>query len=160
MIRIDDRCVMSRDDIPGENMVCPSGIKGIGKTKEEKITEVLEYLKDYHTGTGNAIISEEIENVLNLDRRTLQRYIKELRGRGIPICSGSKGYYYAANQDEINRTVAWLNSMVTGVSNSRTGLLYAPLNPFRKDRKIKIVIQNDGGDDEEFYVVAQKSIRK
>jgi hypothetical protein len=35
------------------------------------------------------------------------------------------GYFYAANQQEINGTVCRLNNLIVKISNARTGLLYA-----------------------------------
>ena len=70
-----------------------------------------------------------MQSLFSIDGRNLRRKISSLRQDGIPICSDEDGYYFADNQKEINRTVCRLNGMVTGVSNARTGLLFASLFP-------------------------------
>ena len=48
-----------------------------------------------------------------------------MRQDGHPICSDETGYYYAESQKEINATICRLNTLVTKISNARTGMLYA-----------------------------------
>ena len=43
--------------------------------------------------------------------------------KGEPICSDYYGYYYAANQLEINATIAQLNSRIRSIADARDGLL-------------------------------------
>lgn len=73
-----------------------------------------------------------------MDGRGLRRKISALRQQGYPICSDDSGYYYADSQKEINQTVCRLNGLVTGVSNARTGLLFASLFPAKVDLDITI----------------------
>ena len=87
--------------------------------------EINKYLKRNHTGSEKAVFSEELERLFSMNGRTVRRIISALRQDGHPICSSCKGYYYAKTQDDVNDTVSRLNELVTGVSNSRTGLLYA-----------------------------------
>lgn len=87
--------------------------------------DILDYLKDHHRGTENAVFSKELEQHFSLEGRSVRRIISKLRQEGNPICSGPNGYYYAVSQREINETIARLNELVTGVSNARTGLLYS-----------------------------------
>lgn len=91
----------------------------------DKKTAIRDYLKEYHTGRDNAIFSRELEKIFSLDGRNIRRNISKLRRAGWPICSDQNGYYYASNQHEINATICRLNMLVTMISNSRTGLLYA-----------------------------------
>ena len=91
----------------------------------DKRTAICNYLKKYHTGRENAVYSRELERLFSLDGRTLRRKISSLRQDGHPICSDETGYYYAENQNEINATICWLNTLVTRISNARTGMLYA-----------------------------------
>lgn len=91
----------------------------------DKKTAICNYLKKYHSGKDNAVLSRELERLFSLDGRTLRRKISSLRQDGHPICSDETGYYYAETQKEINATVCRLNELVTHISNSRTGLLYA-----------------------------------
>ena len=91
----------------------------------DKRTAICNYLKKYHTGRDNAVYSRELERLFSLDGRTLRRKISSLRQDGHPICSDETGYYYAENQKEINATIYRLNTLVTRISNARTGMLYA-----------------------------------
>lgn len=93
----------------------------------DKKTAICQYLKKYHTGRERAVYSRELQRLFSIDGRGLRRKINSLRQDGCPICSDERGYYYADSQDEINGTVCRLNQMVTKVSNSRTGLLYASI---------------------------------
>ena len=91
----------------------------------DKRTAICNFLKKYHTGRDNAVYSRELERLFSLDGRTLRRKISSLRQDGHPICSDEAGYYYAENQKEINATICRLNTLVTRISNARTGMLYA-----------------------------------
>ena len=91
----------------------------------EKKTAICGFLEKHHTGREKAVSSKELERLFYLDGSSLRRYINRLRQDGNPICSDENGYYYAANQQEINATVRRLNGMVTHISNARNGLLYA-----------------------------------
>lgn len=104
------------------------------------------YLKEHHKGKANAIHSQDLQRLFSIDGRNLRRKISNLRQDGIPICSDEAGYYYADNQREINKTVCRLNGMVTGVSNARTGLLFAQLLPAALNVDITICLE--GGDVE------------
>lgn len=91
----------------------------------DKRTAICNFLKKYHTGRDNAVYSRELERLFSLDGRTLRRKISSLRQDGHPIYSDETGYYYAENQKEINATICRLNTLVTRISNARTGMLYA-----------------------------------
>ena len=95
-----------------------------GKAMDKK-EDVRDYLKNNHKGKDKAVFSNELEQLFSLDGRSVRRIISELRKEGCPICSDHKGYYYAQTQQEVNKTISHLNELVTGVSNSRTGLLFA-----------------------------------
>ena len=91
----------------------------------DKRTAICNYLKKYHTGKENAVFSRDLERLFSMDGRTLRRKISSLRQDGHPICSDETGYYYAESQKEINATICRLNTLVTKISNARTGMLYA-----------------------------------
>ena len=91
----------------------------------ENPTVICEYLRKNHGGKKNAVHSRELQRLFPGQGSTLRRNISLLRQAGYPICSNQNGYYYAENQKDINDTVLRLNSLVTGISNSRTGMLYA-----------------------------------
>lgn len=108
-----------------------------------KQDEIRLYLKNNHTGQDKAVFSTELERLFSLNGRTVRRIISGLRQDGYPICSSCKGYYYAKTQNDVNETVSRLNELVIGVSNSRTGLLYARVPQVQPMVEITIRI---GGD--------------
>ena len=64
-----------------------------------------EYLDLYHKGEANAVTSRELECAFRMRGSELRREINALRGDGIPICSFDGGYYYAATEEELRRTI-------------------------------------------------------
>lgn len=102
--------------------------------------EICMYLRENHTGQDKAVFSRELEQRYSLNGRTIRRIISSLRKAGHPICSNCKGYYYARTQDEVNDTVCHLNELVTGVSNTRTGLLYARIPKGKSVVEIRISV--------------------
>ena len=110
--------------------------------------EILNYLKVSHRGEEQAVSSKELEQLFSLEGRSVRRIISALRQEGHPICSSQKGYYYAASHQEINETIARLNEFVTGISNSRTGLLFAKASQNYPTIEITIRVkeERDGPD--------------
>ena len=110
----------------------------------DKKATICAYLKEHHTGKSRAILSRDLQRLFSIDGRNLRRKISSLRQDGYPICSDESGYYYADNQKEINQTVYRLNGMLTKVSNARTGLLHASIQP--TPVTIEITVFMNGGD--------------
>ena len=110
----------------------------------DKEATICAYLKEHHTGKRRAILSRDLQRLFSIDGRNLRRKISALRQDGCPICSDESGYYYADNQKEINQTVYRLNGMLTKVSNARTGLLHASIQP--TPVTIEITVFMNGGD--------------
>ena len=113
----------------------------------DKSTALYVYLKKYHTGKEKAVPSTKLERLFSLSGRNLRRKINRLRQDGVPICSDQNGYYFAANQEEVNATVFRLNGLVTKISNARTGLLYSSLLG-ELPLPIEVTIQIDDGGGE------------
>ncbi|MBQ3424648.1 MAG: HTH domain-containing protein [Eubacterium sp.] len=122
--------------------------KNKGDCAMNQKTDVLNYLKGNHRGEEQAVSSKELEQLFSLEGRSVRRIISALRQEGHPICSSQKGYYYAASQQEINETIARLNEFVTGISNSRTGLLFAKASQNYPTIEITIRVkeERDGPD--------------
>jgi hypothetical protein len=110
----------------------------------DKKATICAYLKEHHTGKNRAILSRDLQRLFSIDGRNLRRKISSLRQDGYPICSDESGYYYADNQKEINQTVYRLNGMLTKVSNARTGLLHASIQPTPVTIEITVIM--NGGD--------------
>ena len=106
----------------------------------DKQTVLHEYLKQNHAGKSNAVYSRELQKIFRIDGRNLRRKINALRQKGIPICSGDTGYYYAQHQQEIDETVCRMDGIVATVSDARTGLLVASILP-PTDSKVELIIK-------------------
>lgn len=137
-----DSCVCCGNYVPEGRMICPMCEERIVRGTDKK-SAICIYLQEHHKGKANAIHSKELQRLFTIDGRNLRRKISSLRQDGIPICSDEDGYYFADNQKEINRTVCRLNGMVTGVSNARTGLLFASLFPATINVDVTICFGDD-----------------
>ena len=94
------------------------------KSSELNIEERLcEYLKMNYRGSGNQVSSKQLEAFFHVKGTEIRRMVNSLRCKGEPICSDYYGYYYAANQLEINATIAQLNSRIRSIADARDGLL-------------------------------------
>ena len=123
-----------------DSCVCPS----CATHGTDKKATICAYLKEHPTGKSRAILSRDLQRLFSIDGRNLRRKISALRQDGCPICSDESGYYYADNQKEINQTVYRLNGMLTKVSNARTGLLHASIQPTPVTIEITVIM--NGGD--------------
>lgn len=79
----------------------------------DKITAILRYLHDHHMGANKAILSRNLERYFELDGRSLRRKITSLREEGYPICSGPKGYYFAASEEEFISYLCWRHNITS-----------------------------------------------
>jgi hypothetical protein len=80
------------------------------------------YLYEFHRGEQKAITSKNLCNLFHLNDKSLRNMINELRIDGTPICSSSKGYFYASSRDEVIKTIKHLSHRVDGINNALFGL--------------------------------------
>lgn len=73
-------------------------------------------------GEENRITSGEICLLANLTGATVRKIVNENRAKFIPIASDGKGYFIAENPDELNHTIAQLNSRIHMMIKAREGL--------------------------------------
>ena len=102
-----------------------------------------EYLELYHKGEANAVTSRELECAFRMRGSELRREINALRGDGIPICSFDGGYYYAATEEELRRTIRQLRSRIKKIAHAERGLTKA-LEQFTDSGQISLPL--GGGD--------------
>lgn len=96
----------------------------MSKAPQFNIEEALcEYLCRNYRGAANPVSSKQLEAVFHVKGTEIRRLVNSLRSNGEPICSDMDGYYYAANQHEINATVAQLTSRINKIARARDGLL-------------------------------------
>lgn len=80
------------------------------------------YLKTHCKGKENAVKSPDLEAIFYCKGTEIRQMVNECRCRGVPICSGSTGYYYATEEKEIERTIANLSSRIKNIEAARNGL--------------------------------------
>lgn len=80
-------------------------------------------LKTKHNGEENAVKSPVLEKCYHCSGAEIRKQINELRCNGIPICSTSKGYFYASSVSEAESTIAQLDSRVRRISAARNGIM-------------------------------------
>ena len=85
-----------------------------------------EYLEKYHKGSNSPVSSKTLEAVFHLKGTEIRKLVNSLRCKGEPICSDYYGYYYAANQHELNATIAQLSSRINQITKARDGLVNRP----------------------------------
>lgn len=81
-----------------------------------------DYLKMNCRGSDKAVSSKTLEAAFCVKGTEIRKMVNSLRCKGQPICSDFYGYYYAANQHEIDATVAQLNSRIRKIAQAKDGL--------------------------------------
>lgn len=109
-------------------------------------TDLSEYLRTYHSGKENQVSGRRLSKAIGVSERSLRRLIHGLRQDGEPICSDVHGYFYAAEQKELNGTIRWLNEYIMKVGCARNGLLCARVMKNEKNVvcTIRTTIHSDG----------------
>lgn len=85
-------------------------------------TKLKAILEKNHKGKSNAIKSFQLERLTNLTGSQIRERVNELRCNGVPVCSGRSGYYIAALREELNHTIAQLNSRILQINKAIKGL--------------------------------------
>ena len=79
-------------------------------------------------GGASRITSGEIRSLTNLSGATVRKIVNESRSKFIPIASDGNGYFIATEPDELNHTIAQLNSRIHMMIKAREGLKKAQKN--------------------------------
>ncbi len=79
-------------------------------------------LEQNHKGKSNAIKSFQLERLTNQTGSQIRECVNELRCSGVPVCSDRSGYYIAASREELNHTIAQLNSRILQINKAIKGL--------------------------------------
>lgn len=94
----------------------------------EKKQMICNYLQKNNIGKNSAVHSRELELLFSLNGRTLRTIIHTLRQEGHPICSSSRGYYYAGNQDEVQRAAARLGALASKIASAQDALMNSSIS--------------------------------
>ena len=87
--------------------------------KKEQLAEVL---RTVCYGRKNAMSAEHLISATHTSATVLRNQINRLRCEGVPIASGSEGYFYAATAGEIYATIRDLKKMQAGIDRAVCGL--------------------------------------
>lgn len=106
--------------------------------------EVVSYMKAFHYGESQAAHSRKLEKKIGIRSRELREVVSRLRMGGVPICSSDYGYFYAADEEELNRTIRQLTSRITKMAQARSGLIKARAL-YSDDEQICLSLEGGGG---------------
>ena len=73
-------------------------------------------------GESNRITSTEISQLINVSGAEIRQIINNSRANFVPIASDSKGYFIAETPNELDHTIAQLNSRIHKMIQAREGL--------------------------------------
>lgn len=92
----------------------------------DKLTDleqtVKTYLKENYRGKFNAVTSTSIAKQTGLTPRHIRKVVHDMRVKGVPVCSSQRGYYYAANELEVQGCLVWLKTMRKELDSAIGGL--------------------------------------
>jgi NADH/NAD ratio-sensing transcriptional regulator Rex len=73
-------------------------------------------------GENNRITSAELSRLTNIASSTIRQIVNNSRANFIPIASDSYGYFVAETPDELDHTIAQINSRIHKMIQAREGL--------------------------------------
>lgn len=73
-------------------------------------------------GESNRITSSEISRLTNIASPTIRQFVNNSRANFIPIASDENGYFMAETPEELDHTIAQINSRIHKMIQAREGL--------------------------------------
>ena len=73
-------------------------------------------------GESNRITSGEISRLTKLSGATIRKAVNDVRSKFVPIASDGEGYFIAETPEELNHTIAQINSRIHMMIRAREGL--------------------------------------
>ena len=73
-------------------------------------------------GESSRITSSEISKLTGINGATIRQMVNNSRANFIPIASDSDGYFIAETPDELDHTIAQINSHIHKMIQAREGL--------------------------------------
>lgn len=73
-------------------------------------------------GESNRITSAEISQLTNIPGTQIRKIVNDSRAKFVPIGSDSRGYFIAETPDELDHTIAQINSRIHKMIQAREGL--------------------------------------
>lgn len=73
-------------------------------------------------GESNRITASEISRLTNMTSPTIRQIVNNSRANFVPIASDSGGYFMAETPEELDHTIAQINSRIHKMIQAREGL--------------------------------------
>jgi hypothetical protein len=73
-------------------------------------------------GENNRITSTEISQLTNIKGSTIRQIVNKSRANFVPIASDADGYFMAETPEELDHTIAQINSRIHKMIQAREGL--------------------------------------
>lgn len=73
-------------------------------------------------GESNRITASEISRLTSINGATIRQIVNNSRANFVPIASDSNGYFIAETPDELDHTIAQINSRIHKMIQAREGL--------------------------------------
>lgn len=73
-------------------------------------------------GEGNRITSAEISKLAHISGAAIRHIVNDSRANFVPIASDGDGYFMAETPDELDHTIAQINSRIHKMIQAREGL--------------------------------------
>lgn len=73
-------------------------------------------------GESNRITSAEISQLTSMKGSTIRKIVNNSRANFVPIASDENGYFIAETPDELDHTIAQINSRIHKMIQAREGL--------------------------------------
>lgn len=90
---------------------------------ENATEKFLMYLKLNHMGEPNAVSSCYLERQFKISGRIVRMIVNQLRCEGNPVCSSKNGYYYAADEKELMKSISQLSNRIGNIAKAKSGLM-------------------------------------
>ncbi len=87
-------------------------------------------------GEGSRITSTEIKKLTNVGGVTIRKIVNKSRANFVPIASDSNGYFIAEQPEELEHTIAQINSRIHKMIKAREGLKKA--QKLMKEKKVNV----------------------
>jgi glutathionyl-hydroquinone reductase len=78
-------------------------------------------------GANHRITSTEINRLTNIKGSTIRKIVNNSRANFVPIASDEYGYFMAETPEELNHTIAQINSRIHKMIQAREGLKKAQI---------------------------------
>lgn len=83
---------------------------------------ITKYIQTHSDGRKHPICGAAIAAAFGISGAEVRRLVNAARSGGDPICSSGRGYYIAADRNEVQQTIDSLQGRIAGMSSAVLGL--------------------------------------